>query len=164
MAPTTLVLLLLPDPLKPGDRVELEVQSSLPVTGSAWTPSGSNECPDCLVNTYYPQENLWVSVTVFDAEGCPAVDSLYLLVEPNGNTHFSLFSRYPLPVLELSVYDRWGEQMFQRLNFNTNTPEEGWDGTFQGKEALPGVYVFMARVELNSGNVVVLKGDILLYR
>ncbi len=171
-----LVPLLLPDPLKPGDRVELEAQSSLPVTGSVWTPSGSNECPDCLVNTYYPQENSWVSVTVFDAEGCPAVDSLYLPVEPNiyapnvfspasaGNTHFSFFSRYPLPVLELSIYDRWGEQMFQRQNFTTNVPEDGWDGTFRGKEALPGVYVFMARVELNPGNVVVLKGDILLYR
>ncbi|MCC6279618.1 MAG: gliding motility-associated C-terminal domain-containing protein [Saprospiraceae bacterium] len=172
-----LVPLLLPDPLKPGDRVELEAQSTLPVTLSTWSPSGSNECPDCLTNIYYPQENTWISVTVYDAEGCPAVDSLYLLVDPNiyapnvfspasvtGNAYFTLFSKAALPILELSVYDRWGEQMFQRQNFSTNVPEQGWDGKFRDKEALPGVYVFIARVEYNPGKVAVLKGDILLFR
>ena len=106
-----------------------------------------------------------------------AVDSFFLLIEPNvfapnvfspasvtGNAHFTFFSREPLPILELSIYDRWGEQLFQRHDFMTNEPEDGWDGTFRGKEALPGVYVFVARVELNPGKVVVLKGDVLLYR
>ncbi len=172
-----LIPLLLPDPLKPGERVELQAQSSLPVIGTSWEPSGSNECPDCLVYTFYPEENMWVSVTVYDSEGCPAVDSFFLLIEPNvfapnvfapasvtGNAYFSFFSREPLPILELSIYDRWGEQMFQRQDFTTNVPEDGWDGAFRGKEALPGVYVFVARVELNPGKVVVLKGDVLLYR
>ena len=172
-----LVPLLLPDPLKAGDRVELQAQSSLPVTGTNWSPADNNECPDCPVYTFYPVENTWISVTVYDAEGCPAVDSLYLVVEPSvyapnvfsptseqGNTHFTLFSKEALPILELSVYDRWGEQMFRRFDFTTNVPEEGWDGTFREKASLPGVYVFMARVELIPGKVVVLQGDILLYR
>lgn len=172
-----LVPLLLPEPLKPGEKVELEARPTLPVIKSVWTPGNENECPDCLQHVYYPQENEWVTVTVYDAEGCPAIDSFRLWVEPNiytpnvfspgsanGNDFFTLFSRYPVPILELSVFDRWGEQVFQRKNLMTNAPEDGWDGRFKGREALPGIYVFMARVELVPGKTVVLKGDVLLYR
>lgn len=172
-----LVPLLLPVPLKPGDRVELEAQPTLPVITSVWTPSDGNECSSCLQHVYHPQENQWITVTVYDAEGCPAVDSFRLWVEPNiytpnvfspasviGNDFFTLFSRYPVPILELTIYDRWGEQVFQRKNIMTNAPEDGWDGRFNEQEALPGVYVFMARVELVPGKTVVLKGDVLLYR
>ena len=118
-----------------------------------------------------------VTVTVYDAEGCRAVDSIQLWVEPNiyapnvfsptsvtGNEHFTLFSRYPVPIFNLAIYDRWGEKVFQHSNFTTNVPEDGWDGMFRNREALPGVYVFVATVELIPGKTAVLKGDILLYR
>ncbi len=172
-----LVPLLLPDPLKPGDKVELEAQTSLPVTSSVWSPSGGVECSNCLQHEYYPEETNWVTVTVYDAEGCPAVDSIRLWVEPNiyapnvfapasvsGNDRFTLFSKYPLTILNMAIYDRWGDEVFQRSNFTTNVPEDGWDGRFRNKEALPGVYVFVATVELLPGKTAVLKGDILLYR
>lgn len=172
-----LVPLLLPAPLKPGDRVELEARPTLPVIASEWQPSTEDGCSDCLQQVYHPVENQWVTVTVYDAEGCPAVDSIRLWVEPNvfapnvfapssviGNDFFTLFSKYPLPIQELSIYDRWGEQVFQTKNIQTNAPKDGWDGRFNGEDALPGVYVFMARVELLPGKTVVLKGDVLLYR
>ncbi len=172
-----IVPLLLPNPLKPGERVELEARPALPVIGSEWTPSGGVECSDCLQQVYYPEENMWVSVTVYDAEGCPAVDSIRLWVEPNvyvpnvfapasvsGNAHFFLSSRYPLPIEDLSIYDRWGERVFQRRHFSTNAPEDGWDGLFRNREALPGVYVFVATVEVLPGKKAILKGDILLIR
>jgi len=39
--------------------------------------------------------------------------------------------------MELSIYDRWGEKVFQ-----TNDQSVGWDGKFNGKLASPAVYVY----------------------
>ena len=172
-----IVPLLLPHPLKSGEQVELEAVPGRPVVSATWAPGDSSGCVDCLYYTLHPLENTWVSVIVYDPEGCSAVDSLLLAVEPNvyapnvfspfsgaGNDHFTLFSRYELPIRRLSIFDRWGDQVFERTDFFTNNPVDGWDGYFRGKMALPGVYAFRAEVEIVPGKTVVLFGDVLLYR
>ena len=81
-----------------------------------------------------------------------------------GNDRFTLFSRDPLPIHYLAVFDRWGDMVFENRNFFTNQPESGWDGNARGKAALPGVYVFTAEVEVVPGKVLKLAGDVLLMR
>lgn len=172
-----LVPRLLPHPLKSGGKVELEAKPGRPVIATEWTPADSTVCSDCLFYTLYPEYNTWVSVTVFDSAGCPAVDSFLVAVEPNvyapnvinpesslGNDRFTLFSREDLPIRRLAIFDRWGDQVFDKQGFFTNNPGDGWDGMFRGKMAQPGVYVFKAQVEIEPGRVVEVSGDVLLVR
>jgi gliding motility-associated-like protein len=49
--------------------------------------------------------------------------------------------------LELIIYNRWGEKVFETTN-----QEKGWDGTFKGIKAEAGVYSYFLRAEF-SGNV-----------
>ena len=42
------------------------------------------------------------------------------------------------------VFDRWGELVHSTQNFPASSldPSHGWDGSFQGKNVNPGVYVY----------------------
>lgn len=67
-------------------------------------------------------------------------------------------------VLEMLVYDRWGNLVFQNQNFAFNDPFAGWNGRFKNKDLNPGVYVYMLKVlrsngeeKSYSGNVTILE-------
>lgn len=166
-----------PEHLKPGGKVELLARPDRPVVTASWTPGQGNGCEGCLDYTFYPEASTWVSVTVYDDMGCPATDSLLVFVEPsvyapnvfqpeaaNGNDRFTLFSREPLLLRRFTVYDRWGGQIFENHDIFTNRPEDGWDGMSRGVPAMPGVYVFVAEVEIVPGKMVVIQGDVTLLR
>lgn len=60
---------------------------------------------------------------------------------PNGdglNEVFKLESRCEMQQFELSIYNRWGEKVFQSQQLN-----HYWDGRIQGKPAPPGNYVYV---------------------
>jgi gliding motility-associated-like protein len=44
----------------------------------------------------------------------------------------------------LTIYNRWGEQVFQSVN-----PYEKWNGVWKGQAALPGTYVYVAQFIFN---------------
>lgn len=163
----------LPDPLKAGQQVLLEGVAARPVVAAAWSPADSSGCGDCLFYRFHPEESAWVSLTVYDSAGCPAEDRILISVDPRiyipnvidpassrGNDRFMLFSAEPLPLRRLQIFDRWGERVFERRDIFTNDVENGWDGDFRGKRSLPGVYVFLAEVEIVPGRVVLVRGDV----
>ena len=62
--------------------------------------------------------------------------------------------------LEISVYDRWGNLVFQNFHFLANQPKLGWDGKFKNRPVVQGVYVYLAKYRHANGNVTSFKGDI----
>jgi hypothetical protein len=64
----------------------------------------------------------------------------------------------------LAVFSRWGEKMFEVRDADFNTPSAGWDGSFRGQDALPGVYAWVAEVELLDSSRLVFAGDVTLVR
>ena len=80
------------------------------------------------------------------------------------NEAFTLYSKSDLNVRRMSIYDRWGNMVFEQRDFLTNNRSLGWDGTFRGNAMNPGVFVWMAEVEVNTGLWVVLSGDLTLIR
>jgi hypothetical protein len=173
----SLAILTAPDPLKPGDRVVLEGEATRPIVTTVWLPPDPVSCADCMHYTLYPQSTMEVELTVYDTAGCPASDRVLVAVEPNfyapnviapdsepGNATFTLFTREPVRVLKLQVYDRWGNVLFARTEFMTNHLPDGWDGSFRGQPVQPGVYVWWAEVEVLPGKTALLKGDVTVLR
>jgi gliding motility-associated-like protein len=60
---------------------------------------------------------------------------------------------------ELQIYNRWGD-----LVFKTENPEDGWDGTYKGRELPPDVYGFFMRVDCPTGDDVHAQGNISLLK
>jgi IgGFc binding protein/CHU_C Type IX secretion signal domain/SprB repeat len=167
-----------PDPLISGTKARFIATPDRPIISSMWEPLDSTLCPDCLDYRLIADQTIWVSVTVYDTSGCPATDRILVEVTPNiyapnvlkssstdGNDAFTLYSRDPIPILSMRIYDRWGELVFDRSNFTTNDVQQGWTGTdAQGRKLNPAVFVWVAEVELTPGSITVLRGDVTLVR
>lgn len=80
---------------------------------------------------------------------------------PNGdglNDVFSLILYGNCTLLDMHIFDRWGEEIFVSNSSNTK-----WDGTYLGKDQETGVYIYFANIECN-GEKVFKKGNIILLR
>lgn len=79
---------------------------------------------------------------------------------PNGDNNNDVFmvkGTSGIASMELKIYNRWGE-----LIFETNNPNKGWDGTYKGVLQEIEVYVYTFEAILISGRSVFLKGNITL--
>lgn len=167
----------LPDPLKSGMEVVLKGVPNHPVLSSSWEPDLGRICPDCLLYPFYPEETSLIQLTVFDSAGCRAERSFLVKVDPKIytpnaiapesfglNDHFTLFAPEPILIKTLRIFDRWGDQVFEKKDFWSNDPQTGWDGKSRHKNVLPGVYVFLAEIELTPGRTELLKGSVTVVR
>ena len=62
------------------------------------------------------------------------------------------------------MFNRWGELVFERLNFSANDAGAGWDGTYKGNPLNPDVYVYACEVVCDNNEVLVFKGDVSLLK
>ena len=67
-------------------------------------------------------------------------------------------------IVEMQIFDRWGNQVFVNREFPPNQEDYGWDGTFKSKEMNPAVYAYWARVRYKDGTEGAFKGDITLVK
>lgn len=63
-------------------------------------------------------------------------------------------------IVDLSVYDRWGNKIWYSTEVKPNDALSGWDGTANGKPVMPGVYVWVANLEYLDCNIITQKGSI----
>jgi gliding motility-associated-like protein len=77
----------------------------------------------------------------------------------DGNNDLLMVLGGQIESLIFEVYERWG-----RLVFSTTDITEGWDGTYNGKEASSGVYVYRVKVTYWDGKLETKTGNITLVR
>lgn len=104
-----------------------------------------------VITAYYVEE----VIPPPKAAGVPTAFS------PNndGNNDFLFVYGGQIQSLSFDIYDRWGVNVF-----STTSQDDGWDGTFNGKNVASGVYVYRLRVTFDDGDVDNMKGDITLVR
>jgi len=83
------------------------------------------------------------------------------IFSPNGDGQNDLFRvrGENLETLHLTVYNRWGNKVFDSQN-----PNEGWDGNYKGKPCSPDVYVYHATIIFEDGTETSRKGNVTLVR
>ena len=159
--------------------------SSISVNGGVpdsifWTPEDGLSCYDCPnpiatpdVTTLYTAEMYFDSCLVIEEIEIEVIDdtpdvSYPNIFSPNGdgiNDRFYITMKDGIDKIpaSMTVFDRWGNKVF----FNAD-PEslmnDGWDGTFEGSELVPGVYVFDITILNTNGNVEHIVGDITIVR
>jgi gliding motility-associated-like protein len=139
-----------------------------------WIPSSALNCDNCSITISTPDTTITYCVVGTNTFGCSDtacivvnVDNdcgqlfLPLAFSPNGdgkNDVWKIRGRC-IKSFELRIFDRWGEKVFETVN-----PNEGWDGTFNGKALGSDVYVFFVTITMRNGEVKNLKGDITILR
>ncbi|MES2617549.1 MAG: gliding motility-associated C-terminal domain-containing protein [Bacteroidota bacterium] len=80
---------------------------------------------------------------------------------PNGDGINDVFKPEAVGIktIKVSIFNRWGEMMYQ-----SDSKTEGWDGTFLGKDAQQGMYLYTIEAKGLFGPVQYFKGMLLLMR
>ncbi|HQQ95602.1 MAG TPA: gliding motility-associated C-terminal domain-containing protein, partial [Bacteroidia bacterium] len=80
---------------------------------------------------------------------------------PNGDGHNDDINVQGicLETMTFMIFNRWGEKVFESTNQN-----EAWDGTFHGKDAETGVYMYRLEGKTYDGKGYEGKGNITLLR
>jgi len=130
---------------------------------------------DCTTFTVNPEELTGYYVEVIDDNGCIASDNIQLqltqivdvefpnIISPNGdniNDAFVINSDDVELVLSMRIFDRWGEKIFEKENFEPRDPTVTWDGTFNGRPVVPGVYVFTVEIRFVNDKEETYSGDV----
>jgi gliding motility-associated-like protein len=164
----------IPEVINEGQMVKLKGIPNRKVVKADWTPADATNCVNCLETyTLYPIESTHITLLVTDSAGCTALDTFSVKIQPNvyapnvispssesNNKAFTIFSKEPLSIRRLAIFDRWGEHLFEGHNLVTNDVVHGWDGTFKGKRVPQEVYVYVAEVEVLPGRFILVKGDV----
>ncbi|MCO6461539.1 MAG: gliding motility-associated C-terminal domain-containing protein [Saprospiraceae bacterium] len=163
-----------------GDQITLNPT----ITGSydliQWTPSTYLSCDDCLNPIVKPLSNTDYLVIVTDKNGCTDQASLTIklrkklnvfipnVISPNHdgiNDEFTVYTDDDVELIKtLKIFNRWGGQVYGKSDFMPNEPHLGWNGTYNGNELNPAVYVFYVELLLKNGDKVIYSGDITLIR
>jgi gliding motility-associated-like protein len=163
-----------------GDSLTLLPQVNLPPGALSDITWSGADCSGCPAITIKPLVTTTYGIIITDTSGCQAGDELLVIVRKdfpyyvpnifspdyNGiNDYFTVFSGPQVTrILELKVFDRWGELVYSNEDFLPSDPSTGWDGTFRGEDLSPGVFVYLALIELIDGSTKLLKGEVTLVR
>ncbi len=163
-----------------GSAITMHGSGSADISNWSWTPAYNISCVNCTDPEVRPRHSTDYTVKVSNEGGCTAADQVSIFVtcnngnlfipntfSPNGNgmnERFYLRGRGISGVRSLKIFNRWGEVVFERNNFNINDAASGWDGTFKGKQLASDVFVYTCEVICENMETLEYKGDITLIR
>jgi gliding motility-associated-like protein len=139
-----------------GDGVQIAVPNSC-ASGFSWTPANNVVTPGIAEPVISPTQTTTYQLRM-DYPLCVATDTVRITVidstqvdcndvfvpnafTPNGddlNDEFGVSNRFFLgDFVALEVYDRWGS-----LIFRSTDPFVKWDGTYEGEDSIPDMYLY----------------------
>jgi gliding motility-associated-like protein len=158
--------------------VQLHPKGSTDIVSWRWSPSLGLSCSNCPDPNATPKQTTQYAVEVKNEGECVAKDNLTIYVVCNqGNLYIpNTFSPnadgmndrfYPrgkgvFMIKSLRVFNRWGEMVFERLNFSPNDASAGWDGRYKGKLLSPDVFVYACEIVCENNQLLSYKGDVTL--
>lgn len=161
-----------------GNSTSLPIQYSADANSWLWSPATGLDCITCTTPIANPEASTTYTITVANSSKCTATDEVFIKVvcdnsnlfiptafTPNKDGLNDVF--YPMGVglfkiQSLRIYNRYGQVVFLKTNFNANDRSAGWDGSFKGKTADPGAYIYTLEVICKNNEVLTINGKILL--
>ena len=159
-----------------GAEIELNVTSA-PGYEYVWSPAETLDRTDVSNPIARPEETTEYVVMVTDENGCMATSRITITVidpecteefvffpnafTPNGDSKNDILRVRGISLDEVYfvIYNRWGEKVFESFSKN-----DGWDGTFKGKQLSSDVFGYYLRVRCFNGEFFTKKGNVSLIR
>ena len=164
--------------MQPGQVVVLSAyltpNAAVTINSYQWSPFAGLSCVDCYspVASPYGYDNTY-TVTITYNNVCTATASATILVSenlqvyipncftPNGDGNNDVFLIYGqgIKTLNLKIFNRWGEKVFE-----SNNQFLGWDGTYKNILQDPAVFVYETNITFLDNRQIQKKGSITLLR
>ncbi|MCB0520171.1 MAG: PKD domain-containing protein [Saprospiraceae bacterium] len=166
-----------------GDTYQLDISHNGNQPVFAWSPPAGLNCADCPEPLAGPFDDTNYRLLLMDGNGCTADDRVFFKIDkkrgvyipnvftPNGDGRNDVFRirtgvKSIQSVAAFRIFDRWGEKVFEALEFHPNDhdPVNEWDGYFKGKRLPPDVYYYFAQIKYIDGFEETVKGDVMIAR
>ena len=163
-----------------GGDAQLNMNYTGAIISYNWIPSQNLTCNRCPNPRATPQFTTKYTVNITDRYGCTAKGEVTVKVVCNGQNFFipNTFSPngdgsndvfYPRGsgldrAKILRIFNRWGEVVFEKYDMPINAASAGWDGTWKGKKADAGVYIYQLEIYCKNGELITYNGNITLIR
>ena len=145
-----------------------------------WEPVQYLSCSDCASPVATPDKRIEYQLTVQNAYACTATGTASIKVFsggkvniPNGfspnndgrNDVFYILGGEEVKMLkDFSIFNRWGQKVFEVQNAEANDPKFGWSGYLNGKPADTGTYIYFVTIVFADGTTQLFKGTVTLIR
>lgn len=113
------------------------------------TPEGCTASGEVIVNVFSPIR----IANAFTPNGDGKNDVFYVQGSPEGSR-----------IKDFSIFDRWGQKVFQRTNIPPGDRAFGWNGYYNGTAALAETYIYTVTLLLANGSSQVFRGTVILVR
>ena len=163
-----------------GSSVQIPATASSDVTRIEWFPPAGLSCIDCITPQATPKQTTAYVLTATNQFGCISSDQINIKMvcesgvvflpntfTPNGdgqNDIFYIRGKGINTVKSFRIYNRWGQLMFERSNFNIEDIAYGWDGKSKGVLVAPDVFIYVAELVCDTNEPFTLKGNVMLLR
>ena len=163
-----------------GSTYQINPTVSTNVISYSWTPTTNLSCTNCLTPVAKPTITTKYNLTAINDGGCSTTDSIRIKVicdganffvpntfSPNGdgvNDHFIVNGIGLNVIPSITIYNRWGQIVFQKSNFAPNSASEAWDGTFNGQPAPSDVYIYTIQILCDNATLIPYHGNVTLIR
>ncbi len=163
------------------ERVSIDTEiSSTAYESIVWTPSDRLSCSDCLSPQLLTDHAPLLTITVTDTNGCIKKQNVLIELErdfklfipsafsPNNdgiNDVLKIFSSTcPVEIVAFTIFDRWGNKVFERQNFISTEMDVGWGGYIRNSNFSPETYAYVLQVRTYNDNLITQSGNIHLIR
>jgi gliding motility-associated-like protein len=145
-----------------------------------WEPATSLSCVNCAEPWSKPERSVKYTIYASDlAKACNKNARVNVIVKPCGvyvpeafspnqdgnNEVLLVYATHCIKrIQKMTIYNRWGEVVYQRQDFSASDQSGGWDGMYHGLLSAPGVYPYKIQAEMTTGKVAVYNGVVSLIR
>ena len=166
--------------LSTGSTVHLNpVTQNGPIINWSWTPSAGLSCTNCPTPILTVKDNSYYVLSVTNNYGCITNDTIFIFVfcknaqvfipnaftpDGDGLNDVLMVRGKGIFIKTFRIFNRWGELVFEKTNFNPNDLQYAWDGKVRGVPATPDVFVYTADVICDNGIVYTYKGNTTLLK
>ncbi len=156
---------------------QLQATGSSNIIQYTWTPANYLSCINCTSPVVRPKKSTQYILKARTAYNCVAMDTLFVKLQclngyiyiPNSftpnqdgkNELFYIKGKGIGIIQSFRVFNRWGDMVFERKNFEIDDRSAGWDGRKNGQPLPVGSYVYIAEMRCeDGGNPIIKKGTV----
>jgi gliding motility-associated-like protein len=164
--------------LSAGKGITLDPVVTGEIATYAWSPAAGLSDSTIRNPVANPSKTTLYTLRVVSADGCEAAGTITVKIftglaipgafTPNGDGRNDVFYVLGSPpgtlIGDFSIFNRWGEKIFQIHDVPTGDPAFGWNGRFKGQPVPPGTYAYVLTLKVSNAPPQVYKGTVILVR
>ncbi|MDB5230318.1 MAG: hypothetical protein JWN76_1123, partial [Chitinophagaceae bacterium] len=162
-----------------GSKKQLIAIVSPDVTNYLWSPAKTLSCETCASPFASPSFKTTYTLQASNPGHCMMTDTVTLFTTCNKNSNLFIPNTFSPnndgvndrfivqghginTIRSVTLFNRWGQVIFQRRNIPINSADDSWDGTYNGNRPVADVYTYIVEIVCDNNQILHYQGNVTL--